>query len=296
LAIVIFEDLFRMARHTLKRKRSNGQPNTVLLPGSSVCHPRYKSRSVRSCLTQKHIRTIANSVNSPVKGGRKLLEERLGCRKDDELCLLKKSGLSNNDKKEIEEFAFRPKMPQEWKENMSTWLSDDDIRKVMEQYEVAYPEFKFLEVVPIDFSAPDPYKADGKTCIVNSFCHVDFKELKSQGKTKIAAVFNLDPHYKSGSHWVALFIDIPKHQVNYFDSYGLPPPFQIAKFMRSLTLQDKSLKLNSNARRFQYKGSECGMYSIVFILKMLTGVPFKKFIKNPISDDEVQAMRMFLCR
>ena len=288
----------RKGRNVVNKKAGN-RPK---LPGVAICHPNHKSRKTKQCLSEEQLRKINDSVNDVTSDGRssggKLsqLENTLGCEKGDEVCLVRKSGLTQEEKKKLEESAFRPKMPHEWKSNMSTWLSDEDIRLVMKQYEEAYPEFKFLEVSPIDFSAPDPYKKDGHTCVVDSFCHLSLDELRKSGKTKIGAIFNLDPHYKGGSHWVGLFIDLDLHEINYFDSYGIAPPQQIARFMRSLTLQDKTLKLQSNGRRFQYKDSECGVYSMVFVLSMLTGQKFRTFVKHPISDDTVQEFRKFLFR
>ena len=278
-----------MASKSHTRKRHSAK-----LPGVGLCHPKYKSRKTKACLSHEQVSTIANSVNTRAEPTN--LEMKLGCKKGDELCLVRKSGLSGGEKAVIEKDAFRPKMPSEWHDNMSTWLSDDDIRKVMSQYEEAYPEFKFLEVVPIDFSAQDPYDKNHKKCIVEAFCNLDLAKSKADGKTMIGAVFNLDPHYKGGSHWVAVFVNINKHEVNYFDSYGLPPPEQIARFMKSLVLQDKGLKLQTNGRRFQYKDSECGMYSMLFILCMLTGESFKHFCRHPISDLEAQEFRRFLYR
>lgn len=280
-------------KKTRKRNRIQGVKK---LPGVAICHPRFKSRKTSQCLSQRQVQKIAMSVGGLRRNTRKVLETTLGCKPGDEQCLVRKSWLNAKEKENIETSAFRPKMPAEWKTNMSTWLSDEDIRKVMKQYEEAYPEFKFLEVAPIDFSAPDPYKKDNKTCVVDSYCNINLQKLKSEGKRKIGAIFNLDPHYKGGSHWVGLFIDLDAKEVSYFDSYGLPPPNQIARLMRSLTLQDTSLRLQSNGRRFQYKGSECGVYSMIFILSMLTGESFKTFVKHPIPDDKVQRMRSFLYR
>jgi len=280
-----------MAGRSQTRKKGH-----IKIPGVGLCHPKLKSRKSKTCLTNDQLSKIKESVNASDEAGRASLEARLGCRPGDEVCLLRKSGLSETEKKNIEKSAFRPKMPSDWNGDLSTWLSDDDIRIVMKQYEEAYPEFKFLEVVPIDFSAQDPYSKTEKKCIVETFCKVNFKELKAEGKTKIGAVFNLDPSYKGGSHWVALFINITKKEVNYFDSYGIKPPEQIARFMRNLTLQDKKLKLQFNSRRFQFKDSECGMYSMIFILSMLIGINFKYFCRHPISDAEAQKFRGFLYR
>jgi hypothetical protein len=276
----------RSARDFLKKTK---------IPGVEVCHPKHKSRKTKTCLSQDVVRKIQDKTGGKTET-RKSLEVRLGCAAGDDVCLVEKSNLSAEDKSKIEKESFRPKTPSDWHGNMSTWLSDDDIRQVMGQYEEAYPEFKFLEVAPIDFSAQDPYVKDKKKCIAESFCKVDFASISEQGKKYLGAIFNLDPSYKSGSHWVGMFINIPKKEVNYFDSYGMDPPKQIAHFMKSLTLQDKSLKLQNSGRRFQYKGSECGMYSMIFILSMLNGESFRHFCRNPIPDSQAQRFREFLYR
>ena len=48
-----------------------------------------------------------------------------------------------------------------------------------------------------------------------------------------AYVFNLDPSYKPGVHWVAVYID-RKGRPEYFDSFGRPPPREIKDFSRTL--------------------------------------------------------------
>jgi hypothetical protein len=164
----------------------------------------------------------------------------------------------------------------------------------MSQYEKAYPEFRFLGVVPIDFSAADPYQKEVKKCLNNQFCQVNLKEEAKRGKYCLGAIFNLDPHYKGGSHWVGLFIDLRKNSIYYFDSYGMFPPKEIEHYMKYLTIQMPSLKLQSNGRRFQYSNSECGMYSMYFIIRMLEGESFKKFCKKRIPDDYMLKFRKVL--
>ena len=44
-----------------------------------------------------------------------------------------------------------------------------------------------------------------------------------------AYVFNLDPSYKPGVHWVAVYID-RKGRPEYFDSFGRPSPREIKDF------------------------------------------------------------------
>ena len=43
--------------------------------------------------------------------------------------------------------------------------------------------------------------------------------------------------------------------------------------------------------RHQYKESECGMYSIDFIERLLRNVPFHNMSKKKIKDDSVQKKR-----
>ena len=116
---------------------------------------------------------------------------------------------------------------------------------------------------------------------------------------KFSIVFNLDKHDEPGSHWVALFGDLQKKHIYYFDSYGIEPPIEIDIFMKRFQEEGKKLnmdiKLDYNNIRHQYKNSECGMYSIHFIIKLVEGNKFKDVIENIIFDDEInQNERYFL--
>jgi hypothetical protein len=164
----------------------------------------------------------------------------------------------------------------------------------MKQYEIAYPHFTYLGAVPIDFSAPDPYVPSGeKKCLYSYFCNINLADLKRKGKTGIGAIFNLDPHFRDGSHWVGLYIDLKRMECNFFDSYGMKPHSLIFNLMKSLTLQ-MPLTLNYNARRFQYSDTECGMYSLYFLINMIEGVPFKAFVKKPVADSEMLKLRKWI--
>ena len=49
--------------------------------------------------------------------------------------------------------------------------------------------------------------------------------------------------------------------------------------------------INYNNIRHQFGGSECGVYSINFILRLLKGEEFNGIIKNITLDDEVNKCR-----
>jgi hypothetical protein len=181
-------------------------------------------------------------------------------------------------------------MPEDWKSDNDKWLNSNDITYVMEQYEEAFPKFEFMGPYPIDFAAPDPYKKDG-TCLINEMCELRVASALEEGTESIGIVYNLDPHYKGGSHWVAVYIDLKNHKTYYFDSYAIQPPKQIATFMKWLTTQDKEMKLFYNGNRFQKQNSECGMYSMYFILRMLAGDEFQSFSRTKPPDSFMLDLR-----
>ena len=214
----------------------------------------------------------------------------LGVKESDKRSLLMALPISQSEKLSLAAMYLRPAMPEGWKDDPDMWLDSNNIRDVMKQYEVARPEFKFLGPFPIDFASPDP---DGKDkCLINEMCELDLdKEELEKGKKKIGIILNLDTHDKGGSHWVAAYIDIPRKICYYFDSYGLEPPKQIYNFMQWLGIQEPKISLGWNGRRFQYSNSECGMYSMYFIDRMLAGEPYLKFCRRAPPDRFMLDMR-----
>ena len=181
--------------------------------------------------------------------------------------------------------SFRPLMPKKWYSHEREWLNTYDIENVMQQYEKKHKDFKFIGPVPIDFD----YQPNPGQCIVNELCNISVPKLIKKGIKKLGVIFNLDPHDKPGSHWVALYCDINRGGVYYFDSYGVEPPEEVDILMDRLASQGKSfnnnIKKQYNNIRHQYKNSECGVYSLNFIIKLLEGNNFKDVINNIVPDD-----------
>jgi hypothetical protein len=298
---------------------------TPLLSGVlSRCHPKYDGTSVGtrpggSCIPEPLRKKVYNAKT------RRACVKASASGNTAERCLLKHTTeLAEEEKQKILKEHFRPAMPSEWSADPDMWLASTDIEAVMRQYEEAVPSFKFLGVVPIDFSAPDPYEEEkdpynihkvagqnssietqggatsvstgGKKqkCLANEFCTVDLKREKAKGIRTIGAVFNLDPHDKNGSHWVACCILLDTKAIYYFDSYGLPPPPQVSRFMRSFILQDAGLTLKYNGRRFQFGNSECGMYCMYFLICMINRVLFKTFVRHTVPDKYMLELRHVL--
>lgn len=192
---------------------------------------------------------------------------------------------SEAEQQELLQTYVRPAQPAKWNQDPDMWLDSLNIADVMKQYEEANPQFEFLGPFPIDFAAPDPYQKSGDPkCLIREICGLRMEEALREGTRSIGIIYNLDPHFKDGSHWVANYIDLPNHKCYYFDSYGYEPPKQIAVFMKWLTTQDPKMKLMYNARRFQLSDSECGMYSLYFIIRMLAGDKFRPFCRKQPRD------------
>ena len=262
-------------------------------PGPCQCHPKVGTeRPAEGCIPREILEEIANSVK--VSKGAKLrsrLEKHFGVKPDEEYSFLMKLPI------QIQKKAvgyLRPPMPPEWKNDPDKWLDSNNISAVMNQYEEAYPKFEFMGPFPIDFASPDPYQKGGKQkCLMNEVCELRVKDAYKNGTESIGIIYNLDPHYKGGSHWVATYIDIKNSKCFYFDSYGMAPPPQIATFMKWLTHteQDPNMTLTYNSKRIQYKNTECGMYSMYFIIRMLMGDEIVNLTRATPKDDRMMEIR-----
>ena len=219
------------------------------------------------------------------------------CGPRDDHCNLDHAPLSDADKALNRTRFLRPRYPAEWLNDEDKWLDNFQIESVMKQYQEAYPWFRFMGALPMDFSAPDPYNKQVRQCMNPGICNLKLKDEYDKGVRAIGCIFNLDPHTKGGSHWIALYIDIHdlnKVLVSYSDSYGMKPPRLVARFMQALRLQAPTATLAYNARRFQYSSSECGMYSMYFLICMIAGIPFKLFVKRRVPDNFMLELRKVL--
>ena len=278
-----------------KTRRRNSK-KSIPPPGPSQCHPRVgQTRPPVGCLPLSSYKEIAKSLGVSTEQSpgalRSALDAKLNVQPGQEYSFLQASPLSASDKDSLAKQYLRPKMPDAWKSDPDQWLDSLNIESVMKQYEETNPEFEFMGPFPIDFAAPDPYVKGGSKCLIREICDLDVNRFFKEGKKYVGIVYNLDPHFKGGSHWIASFIDIPKHKCFYFDSYGMKPPKPIETFMKWLTTQDPQMKLYYNSRRFQFNGSECGVYSLYFIIRMLAQEPFRTFCRRAPRDSAMLDIR-----
>jgi hypothetical protein len=185
--------------------------------------------------------------------------------------------------------SFAPESPDEWKKNPNEWLSSVDIMKVMKQYEKAYKCFEFIGPSPIDF---DTRKLYGE-CVWDELCNFNLEEQIKNGKTKIGIIFNTDPHNKPGQHWISMFINIKKKKIFFFDSTGddpLPPIMDLVNRIKEqgLAMNPKIVfQFDSNQGiEHQYGNTECGIYSLFFIVHMLEDKLTEHYLKTHILKDQ----------
>lgn len=165
------------------------------------------------------------------------------------------------------------------------WLSTNEIKYVMQQYEKIFPDFKFIDCVPSDYYELHP----------NLFPTYIFDHYK-----RSAIVFNLDEAHQKGSHWIAIFFENLRSSgifsVEYFDSTGSKPNKNLKKFLNHVYFKSSKTEILINKMTHQKGDSECGIYSIFYIIARLYGKTFGDINKKRISDTTMNQFRNHLFR
>jgi hypothetical protein len=261
-----------------------------------------------SCLTVDELVLIAEEYNKKyndkinISSDKKYLlteiaarmKRRFSCSEQE--CWINTSLIKNMNNDEISQNTMRPVGPKKQYE----WLSTSNINDVMYQYEFKYPEFKFLGAVPFDFEEVQYY----------GISDIIFSKLSIFGM-----VINLDNHTMSGSHWVALYCDLKHYKIYYFDSFGKKPGDKVTKFIKKILTYMCNTKYGTNIsqkqcitkilssddanefdvrfnrKQHQFKNSECGVYSMNFIIRLLNNETFDNIVDNVTDDVTMNACR-----
>lgn len=252
------------------------------------------------------------NINQPKEKIVDELEKKLSDKCSEQTCWLRLDIVTELDNEDILENTFRPNGPSKKYE----WLTTTHINDVIRQYQQVHKDFLFLGAVPYDFD----------DLPILGISNLNFDELEKEGKTKFGMVINLDEHYKEGSHWVALYSDLKKNQIYFFDSIGRKPMKRIRKFINRIAKYlyykkfNQKLPINDIIEKFrnsnnkesdvylknllgggfdirynhiqhQLENSECGVYSINFILRLVEGESFDSIVNNIIRDEDMNNER-----
>jgi hypothetical protein len=301
--------------------KNNFKPNNEFMK----CAPsKTFDKDNNTCFTLEQLQKIASYYNKKNKDNeidynnlnfKQLLKELISklpdtCKSQE--CLLKEDYVVKEKDFDLLYNTIRPLGPNQ----KDKWLSSSDINQIMVQYMFKYKDYIFFGALPIDFE-----KIEFPIDYTNNFFEILSKMYKDN-KYKIGFVLNLDEHDKSGSHWVAIYADLQKNQVYFFDSYGKDPEIEFINLMSMIAFWIHNYKPNDktynkfskhdilqftetgkcekfndidiryNRKQHQYKNSECGVYSVNFILRLLKdNYSFDDITKNITLDDEIQQCR-----
>ena len=187
-----------------------------------------------------------------------------------------------NEREKLDDYLFAPDSPDEWKKDPNAWLSNYDIFEVLHQYEIKYKTFRIIGPTPIDFDS----KPNDSKCVWQDLCDFSLDKFIESGKRKLGVVFNLSKSKDPGSHWVSLYVDLDDKFIFFFDSAGDKIPIEISRLVDRI--QEQAIKLlrckmdyyDNNGVEHQMGNTECGMYSLYFIITMLTGETEGKGLSN----------------
>lgn len=278
-------------------------------PSPSHCSPSHFPTFAKtgSCLTDGEVRRVAAALGIEAAPGggdtSALIHRRLGTRPGEEHTWVALTGLTDLLG------AFRPEHPAEWLRQPRFWLSNFDIRDVMQQYEDHMRDshgFRFIGVFPRDFaSRPGGARgaggpADAHTCVSQQMCALTVPDLVREGVRQFGIIFNLDKHTQSGSHWTACYCGLDPRAPNrygiwYYDSVGNSTPREMMTFMKRIQREATKLHgvaqpfaLDTNRVRKQFKGTECGVYAMFFIITCVqTRLPFLQICRRVMQPDDV---------
>ena len=278
----------KIKKHKNTMKKSHCAPDANN-PNSSTCYSNKKLMKLRNYWNARHPDAKIKTHDSQ-KIWHELRKNMSGtC--NTEQCWLKQQFVSDTGDSDLLNYTFAPESPQAWRTNPNEWLNSTDIENVMRQYEHAYPCFQFLGPSPIEFD-----KKQSKTkCVWDELCNFDLKAHLYKGCNKIGIIFNTDPHYKSGSHWISLFINTKRGYVYFFDSVGDPAPKEVNQLIDRIIDQSKEQGIEmarlDNKTRHQRSNTECGMYSLYFIIQSLKDIHPEKKMSERIPDKEMERFR-----
>jgi len=288
------------------------------------CAPGKKYEN-KSCFSLKSLQEIAKEYNKKhqdkiiITDDKENLVEQLETKFSKlcstQTCWLETKILKEIDNNDIHNNTFRPFGP----DTKYAWLSTTHINDVINQYQTINNNFLFLGTVPYNFLEIPQLGLD----------NFNFEENFNKEKYKIGLVINLDEAHQSGSHWVALYADLLKNQVYFFDSVGKPPRKKIKKFINKIidflykkyyksfinvsNIINSINKLGNKEKRqkyfkqfanklkhfdirynhiqHQFKNSECGVYSINFLIRLVKNESFDNIINDITKDDRMNECR-----
>ena len=284
----------------------------------------------KSCFSLESLIKIANKYNEinsdkiDIKLSKELLVNELELKLSNDCsnqsCWTRLQIIEELDDNDILNNTFRPDGPPK----KYDWLSTTNIDEVLKQYQYVHANFIFLGAVPYDFDEINilginnlnfkKLEDEGKTkigIVINLDNH------NQNGSHWVSLYFDLNNYEiyfydsvgKQPGKKIKLFINkIVKYL--YYKKYNTK--LQLYDIYKQIKIYyntqsdkiNKLLKKNQNiynlityfdirynSKQNQFKNSECGVYSINFILRLLNGESFDFITNTLINDDDMNNYR-----
>ena len=258
----------------------------------------------KTCITKPVINQIEKTTGISASTPCELVEkaaENLGCKVEDkvgkEKCVLKK--LSESGK--IDPEIVRKELKNNYKISGPTntdLLSNIEIDKFMRQIAHFYPKFFACPFAMVDFVNYGHFLS--KMSIEQLYPRYD----------TFGCVINSDLHTGGGKHWMALYIDMRGREwtVEFFNSSGNRPVMEwqdwqiriknemeklIPKVKAAVQPQTANI-VNVTKIKHQKSRTECGLYSLYYILCRTMGIKWDKFTNIKVPDSEMMKFRQHL--
>ena len=260
---------------------------------NNVCSDQYTLEKMK-----KFVGQLENSdVTKPIEIIEKA-KKLTGC--NSESCVIKSRALADfigtDEARKVIAQRFKPEGPA----LSTTWLNNDNIDYVIQQWSKVYPGFLHIPFQMVDFD-------ENQTRLAT----LDLSNEYERGARKMGCVINTDKSTGNGIHWFCIFADMAgatpeqKWTLEYFDSAGDYPKRSVhvwlnkqrARLSERYTSQLIEVVDVTRSNQLQKSSTECGVFSLWYILSRLNGIPHSYFSQpNAINDDMMYKFRQFLFR
>jgi hypothetical protein len=304
-------------------------PPSPSAPPKQACAPSAEGHQAvnGTCYSLEQLLFMAErlNLNIPLNADKKVYQKALVAAIGDQLgnchkCWLEHEKITSGDFRKVEEIRQKAYAPDY--NNNNLWLNTTNLDDAINQLKDKHADFEYLGTVPVDFMLFPEYKI---TKFMNGLSK-NFENPLGYPKNppkRFAAVINTHTHRQSGEHWISMFIDHSgkKPTIAFFDSTGRRPPKPVEDYMLRYVKHAKDMFVRSNvaksvnseqsggdvdvkdldiddfvdvkynALKHQHGNSECGVYCINFVRRMLNGESFEAIQLNRLSDERVAKCR-----
>jgi Ulp1 protease family, C-terminal catalytic domain len=131
-----------------------------------------------------------------------------------------------------------------------------------------------------NYEVTDLMRKYGSKGFLGTFSIDEMGEIDPKKFTQVCFILNVMPSNIKWGHFVAVMIDKDRKTLEYYDPLGNDPPNrflkQIKRVLNDMGMNGEKIQLKINRVRFQsFKSSNCGYFSMMFLIRRFKGQPFK---------------------